>query len=641
MAKGVRYANCKIDWNKIKNNRGDSTKSISCILDYLIAYAKELNFNHHPEDLNKVMTRVNSLISKLENEELPAVYQHLKKTQETIAKRLKNTPRENRNNNANIMNLKFVIDNIEAIMSSVDLRVVDVYKGSSYEFFKYIITTNKNVDIVEMTLEKYPHFVNLRSEDGKETLIDAIVDEYLRAIDTYAKEKELTNTYEIFYCDNILRKIISHPKFKDYSLNKEENSDKIRTYKEAANKYNSIYPIKSQIIYWLNQLSDCINKKELKMNYESLKFRTDVHDGFDEGVLSEVNQYTDLDFKTNYDSYINDEVFAITIDKEGTLDKDDAISISKNEDGSYKLGVHIADPLAIITADSIIFDEALNRTTTILLGGNGRIPMFPEELTQNLLTLSTRRYNHVNSYYMNINKKGEVESYYFAKEKIKIAESFSYNDMNNLIMTKSNSKIGNEMIENLLELRSCLTKSTKKDELYEKIKQSDSNISDTNITESGNSQEIINLTMLITNKTVAKFFSENNYPFLYRNHIVDTADTEELEYYQTLLAGEANSAEYLRAVKNIYPSPFYSLVNSGHHGLKAQAYCHITSPLRRLADLINDECLNLLYYKMPSEEDFIEVEELVNKGSKQLKAKTKQLEIFRHEYNRMNRNKAK
>lgn len=639
MAKKVRYARCKIDWNEIHRSSNDEAEYVINILNYITNYCYDLNLSHNPEDFSKVFSKMTNAIARVEKEKLAEVYEDLSSTQAYIAKIIRRNSNSIRKSYtaSNLQNLQRTIDNIEAVMSSVDLRVIDHYEGDSYNFVKYVLSSIRNTDIVEMTLQKYPHFVKLRNEEG-ESLVDVIVDQYLKEIENYMNDNELSNTYGILYYDSILRIFISQDKFKDEYLHKEKNLKKILSFKEKATTSGCSYETKAKLTYWLNELTGTFEHQEQELNYEQLKYRTDINDSFDEGVLSEakfINNWA----RSNYEVATNDDVFAITIDKAGTKDRDDALSVANNGDGTYTLGVHITDPLAYISTDSIIFDEAMNRTTSISLDNIGKISMIPEKLTKNLLSLSKKKYNYVNSYYIDINNSGEVESYYFKKEKIKIAEHFTFDEMNEKFSNGADNETEDKMVENLLELRNILSRSRRKDDLYERIKSSSQNISATNIIGEGKSEEIISLAMLTTNKTVAKYFAEKKYPFLYRNHVINSQEDDGLEYYEMLFAGDNKSKEYLRQVKQIYPSPYYDMSNSGHHGLGVPAYCHVTSPLRRLADLINSECLNELYYKQPTDADFITTEELVEKGVKRLKGKTKQLEIFYSEYYRLKKDK--
>ncbi|AOM40097.1 exoribonuclease II [Xenorhabdus hominickii] len=76
----------------------------------------------------------------------------------------------------------------------------------------------------------------------------------------------------------------------------------------------------------------------------------------------------------------------VTIDSATTEDMDDALHIAKNDDGSLKLSIAIADPTAYIKADSELDNIAYQRSFTNYLPGFN-IPMLPRELSDNLCSL--------------------------------------------------------------------------------------------------------------------------------------------------------------------------------------------------------------------------------------------------------------
>ncbi|CDG17894.1 exoribonuclease II [Xenorhabdus doucetiae] len=76
----------------------------------------------------------------------------------------------------------------------------------------------------------------------------------------------------------------------------------------------------------------------------------------------------------------------VTIDSATTEDMDDALHITKNDDGSLKLSIAIADPTAYIEAGSELDKIAYQRSFTNYLPGFN-IPMLPRELSDDLCSL--------------------------------------------------------------------------------------------------------------------------------------------------------------------------------------------------------------------------------------------------------------
>ncbi|MHC4500385.1 MAG: RNB domain-containing ribonuclease, partial [Planctomycetota bacterium] len=82
---------------------------------------------------------------------------------------------------------------------------------------------------------------------------------------------------------------------------------------------------------------------------------------------------------------ITDKV-VITIDPPDAKDFDDAISLEKDDEGNWLLGVHIADVSSFVVTDSALDGEARNRGNSVYLPGK-TIPMLPEILSNGICSL--------------------------------------------------------------------------------------------------------------------------------------------------------------------------------------------------------------------------------------------------------------
>ncbi|WP_174450761.1 RNB domain-containing ribonuclease [Azospirillum baldaniorum] len=108
-------------------------------------------------------------------------------------------------------------------------------------------------------------------------------------------------------------------------------------------------------------------------------------------------------------------------------------------------------------------------------------------------------------------------------------------------------------------------------------------------------QIIVQEMMILTNTAAAEHARSHGIPILFRNHAPRELPTGDRSRLNALLAaaggGGRHSALAFRSLAGPLGRASIGPECLGHFGLAALAYCHVTSPLRRYADLVNQRAL--------------------------------------------------
>ena len=314
----------------------------------------------------------------------------------------------------------------------------------------------------------------------------------------------------------------------------------------------------------------------------------------------------------------NDIIF--TIDGEDAKDLDDAVKVTKLENGNYILDVHIADVSHYVREKTNLEKEANLRGTSIYMLGRV-IPMLPRELSNGICSLNAGKDRLALSCSMEINRDGKVISSDIYKSVVKVTERMSYKDVQKILdrsdedVIKRYEKYLSEF-DNMKEL-AIILKEKRKEQGYLNLEIPETKIE---LDQGGRpvsiskydmmfAHEIIEQFMLSANETVAEKFYWLEAPFIYRVH-----EAPDLEKIQELNKFLNNLGYKVKANKdNIYPKEFakiiekvkgkdeekvvsnlilrtlkvarYEAENKGHFGIASKYYCHFTSPIRRYPDL--------------------------------------------------------
>ncbi|MCY9111003.1 ribonuclease R [Bacillus atrophaeus] len=311
----------------------------------------------------------------------------------------------------------------------------------------------------------------------------------------------------------------------------------------------------------------------------------------------------------------------VTIDGADAKDLDDAVTVTKLENGNYKLGVHIADVSHYVTENSPIDKEALERGTSVYLVDRV-IPMIPHRLSNGICSLNPKVDRLTLSCEMTINQQGQVVEHEIFQSVIKTTERMTYSDVKKILVDDDEElKTKYEQLvpmfkdmEKLAEiLRGKRMERGAVDFDFKEAKvlvDEDGAAKDVVIRERSVAEKLIEEFMLVANETVAEHFHWMNVPFIYRIHEEPNAEKLQkfLEFVTTfgyVVKGTAGNI-HPRALQSILDAvrdrPEETVVSTvmlrsmkqakydpeslGHFGLSTEFYTHFTSPIRRYPDLI-------------------------------------------------------
>lgn len=312
------------------------------------------------------------------------------------------------------------------------------------------------------------------------------------------------------------------------------------------------------------------------------------------------------------------EVLTFTIDPEDAKDFDDAISFRKLENGTYEIGVHIADVTHYVIPGTALDDDAFDRATSVYLVDR-TVPMLPERLSNALCSLRPNEDKLTFAAVFEMDTKGKVLKEWFGRTVIHSDHRFSYEQAQEVIETGNGTFA--EEIKILNELHHILRK--------ERFTKGAVNFETTEVKfkldEKGkplavvpkvrkDAHKLIEEFMLLANRSVATYVykmkkGEEKNTFVYRTH--DLPDQEKVEDFSRFAKQFGHNLNFESAtisrslnklMEEIEGKPEQNVLQSlavramakakyttdakGHFGLAFDHYTHFTSPIRRYPDMM-------------------------------------------------------
>ncbi|WP_449443110.1 ribonuclease R [Ureibacillus acetophenoni] len=311
----------------------------------------------------------------------------------------------------------------------------------------------------------------------------------------------------------------------------------------------------------------------------------------------------------------------VTIDGANAKDLDDAVTVTKLEDGKYKLGVHIADVSYYVREGSLLDREAYERGTSVYLTDRV-IPMIPHRLSNGICSLNPQVDRLTLSCEMIIDRNGHVVEHEIFQSVIKTTERMTYSDVNKILVDEDKDLIERyeplvPMFKDMEELAEVLrNKRFERGAIDFDFKESkvlvneDGWPTDIVLRDRGTAERLIEEFMLVANETIAEHFHWMNVPFIYRIHEDPKPEKlnrffEFVTNFGLVVKGTGNSVhpkalqEIIKAIEGLPEEPVISTMllrslqqakyypeSIGHFGLSTDYYTHFTSPIRRYPDLI-------------------------------------------------------
>lgn len=351
------------------------------------------------------------------------------------------------------------------------------------------------------------------------------------------------------------------------------------------------------------------------------------------------------------------DVLTVTIDGEHTKDFDDAVSLTRENDG-YRLGIHIADVTHYVKQGDAIDKCAVIRGTSVY-PVDRVVPMIPEKLSVGICSLVEGDDRLTLSCIMDFDENGDMKDSYIAETVINVDRRMTYTEVAGILEARAQHE------EEYGDVLTMLTDMKKLTDIFRDRKSErgaiDFDIPEPEITldEYGHPTDIrvrerdiatmiIEELMLKANETVARTVSLSeewkDVPLVYRSH--ERPDEDRVEYLknlvwslghkfnvdmkdvkptdiQALLKGVEGSKEEqlittvtLRTMKRAMYSTAERVIKEGepdgwkvegHFGLAADYYCHFTSPIRRYPDLINHRIIKRHLHGKLSEKDKLDL----------------------------------
>jgi exoribonuclease R len=316
------------------------------------------------------------------------------------------------------------------------------------------------------------------------------------------------------------------------------------------------------------------NVNELNAYYEYQLYCKNIHDSISDfnkktrqllankdthGLIEKIRN------NTNFSIVDRTEDYVFSIDPKGCLDMDDAFSIKQNDHGNWVISIYIANVFFWLETFDL-WEYITTRVSTIYLPDRNRT-MLPSILSDNLCSLFEKQLRFAFCMDIEIDNNGNIitdmKTIKITNTVIKVSKNYYYEEP---------ALLKNKHYNNLLDI----------------IKQHDSKIKD--------SHDLVEYLMIYMNTKCGKIMAREKVG-IFRSVVITNGNLEMLndDHLPNIVKYWNNvSGEYVLYSEQAYLK---------HDLMGIDTYSHISSPIRRLVDLLNQSifCIHFgLVYNISS-----------------------------------------
>ena len=266
----------------------------------------------------------------------------------------------------------------------------------------------------------------------------------------------------------------------------------------------------------------------------------------------------------------------MTIDGQGTLDFDDAISIEEKDDG-FRLGVHISDVGHFIKKNDVVDQEASARSSSIYMPDQ-KISMLPSVLAEGLCSLKAGLERPAISIMIDLNAQAEIVSTEILQSLIKVKHQLTYYDVNNAVDENPQKRILLDIAKKYRQKRlddGAIQITVPEISIWVNENQE---VSVNQVNRESPGRLMVSELMIMANGLMANHLKEHQLPAIFRS---------QREPRQRLYKNNAGTLFQNWMQRRLLSRFILSTQPDWHSGLGLNAYITATSPIRKYSDLIN------------------------------------------------------